>query len=95
MTSVVIFLFQLSHVAMFAMVIFILLTAYGVFMHMLLFPPKTESAGNEGNPTGYLEMLFKIYFRPYLLLFADLGLEKYECKSLLTSYTCYLYQHLP
>ena len=56
---------MLYHMRTFMVMIIILTIAYGIFMHTLLFPSSLPS----------WEVLFAILFRPYLLLFGDLGVE--------------------
>ena len=54
----------------FMVMVLILSIAHGVFMHSLLFPSSLPS----------WKILFSVLFRPYLLLFGELGLESYERK---------------
>ena len=51
----------------FVLVLIIAVVAYGVFMHMLLFPDVTVS----------WQILFKVLFRPFLLVFGELGINSY------------------
>ena len=59
---------MLHHLKTFMVMIMILVTAYGIFMHTLLFPSSLPS----------WKILFGVLFRSYLLLFGELGLESYE-----------------
>ena len=59
---------MLHHLKIFMIMITILAIAYGIFMHTLLFPSSLPS----------WKILFGVLFRPYLLLFGELGLESYE-----------------
>ena len=51
-------------------VLFVTILAYGVFMHALLFPDAKFT----------WEVIFRIVFRPYLLLFGEMGIENHHSK---------------
>ena len=55
------------HMLGFVLVLIIAVVAYGVFMHTLLFPDVTVS----------WQILFKVLFRPFLLVFGELGINSY------------------
>ena len=67
------FLLQIKifHMAGFFLVLVIAVIAYGIFMHTLLFPDVTVS----------WKILFQVLFRPYLLAFGELGVEKHDRMS--------------
>ena len=54
----------------FLVVLLIAVVGYGVFMTALLFPDSPPS----------WNVLFHVIFRPYLLMFGEMGLEQYERK---------------
>ncbi|XP_065053004.1 transient receptor potential channel-like isoform X2 [Rhopilema esculentum] len=59
---------MIFHMAGFFLVLVIAVIAYGIFMHTLLFPDVTVS----------WKILFQVLFRPYLLAFGELGVEKHD-----------------
>ena len=60
--------FQMFHMSGFILVLIIVVVAYGIFMHTLLFPQVSVS----------WQILFKVLFRPYLLVFGELGISSYN-----------------
>ena len=54
----------------FLVMIIILAFSYGIFMHVLLYPAQSPN---------WL-IVFNVIFRPYLLLFGDMGLNSYNSK---------------
>ena len=58
------------HMIGFVFVLLIAVVAYGIFMHTLLFPEVSVS----------WELIFKLLFRPYLLVFGELGINSYTCE---------------
>ena len=54
----------------FILVLIIAVIAYGIFMHTLLFPDVSVS----------WDVIFKLLFRPYLLVFGELGVNSYKCE---------------
>ena len=62
--------FQAFHMIGFVLVLIIAVVSYGIFMHTLLFPDMSVS----------WEIIFKLLFRPYLLVFGELGINSYACK---------------
>ena len=54
----------------FIILIIILSSSFGVFMNALLFPSSPPS----------WKIAFRVLFRPYLLLFGEMGLGSYERK---------------
>eukprot|EP00794_Sanderia_malayensis_P003066 gene3066-3530_t len=67
---------MMFHMAGFVIVLIIAVLAYGIFMHALLFPNANVS----------WHILFKILFRPYLLVFGELGINSYSLGSNTTVY---------
>eukprot|EP00795_Rhopilema_esculentum_P014805 gene14805-5910_t len=59
---------MMFHMIGFVLVLVIAVIAYGIFMHTLLFPEVDIS----------WEILFQLLFRPYLLVFGELGINSYS-----------------
>ena len=62
----------------FLLVLLLAVVAYGIFMHAMLFPDSTLS----------WKIIFGLMFRPYLLVFGEMGLNNHECKFIQTYFMC-------
>jgi len=67
---------MVSHMIGFILVLIIAVIAYGIFMHTLLFPDVSVS----------WDVIFKLLFRPYLLVFGELGVNSYKLSNDKTIY---------
>ncbi|XP_065052963.1 transient receptor potential cation channel subfamily M member 7-like isoform X2 [Rhopilema esculentum] len=67
---------MMFHMIGFVLVLVIAVIAYGIFMHTLLFPEVDIS----------WEILFQLLFRPYLLVFGELGINSYSLSNNSTVY---------
>jgi len=67
---------MMFHMVGFVLVLIVAVIAYGIFMHTLLFPDVSVS----------WDIVFKLLFRPYLLVFGELGIASYTLSTKSTVY---------